>query len=64
MAERRSWVQLLTGLRVAIWLVFVFILLQPIVSCTKQTPQLPEMLILVDASQSMAQPSEPRTCSP
>ena len=51
---RPRWVAILTGLRLAIVAVFAFILLQPVVSYSRTIPRLPELLVLIDSSQSMA----------
>lgn len=50
------WVGILAGLRVAIVLIFVLLLLQPVFSFTRSVSRLPEMLVLVDTSESMSQP--------
>jgi hypothetical protein len=50
------WVLILGGLRVAAVLAFVLALLQPVISCTRQVEQRPDLAILVDASQSMGLP--------
>jgi hypothetical protein len=47
------WVIALTCLRLAIFAAFVLILLQPALSYSRSTPQLPELLVLVDTSKSM-----------
>jgi hypothetical protein len=51
------WIAVLAALRSAILGVFVLVLLQPVVTYSSSTPQLPEMAILVDVSASMGQPS-------
>lgn len=61
MALRRKqvpgrWVALLGGGRVAIGAVFVLALLQPVISYSRPVEPLPELLVLVDTSQSMGQP--------
>src|SRR5688572_5678289 len=57
----RPLVQLLSALRLGVFFVFVCILLQPIASCSTSVPQLPEMIVLLDTSQSMAQPAQSQT---
>lgn len=52
----RRWVIGLAALRVGIVAVFTLILLQPVVSGTRSAERRPEMLVLVDGSESMAQP--------
>jgi hypothetical protein len=52
---RPRWVAVVTGLRVAVLAVVVLILLQPVVSYTRTVEPLPEVLVLVDTSQSMGQ---------
>src|SRR5690242_6538834 len=52
---RRS-ILVLAGLRVPMVLLFVLILLQPTLAYTRRVEQQPRMLVLVDTSQSMAQP--------
>jgi hypothetical protein len=49
----RRWVIALTCLRLAIFAAFVLILLQPALSYSHSTPQLPELLVLIDTSKSM-----------
>jgi hypothetical protein len=53
------WVAFLSGLRLAIIGIFLLILFQPVLSTTRSSEQLPEMMILVDTSRSMAQPGGP-----
>ncbi|MBI2805810.1 MAG: VWA domain-containing protein [Planctomycetes bacterium] len=53
----RNWRIALTGLRTGVFCVFVLILLQPALSYTSSSPQLPEMLVLVDTSKSMSRTS-------
>jgi hypothetical protein len=50
------WVAILGGLRLAIALVFLLILLQPVLSFSQTTEQLPEIMVLVDTSASMGKP--------
>lgn len=50
------WVAVLGGCRLAIIAVFVAAMLQPVVSYTKTTERLPELMVLIDTSESMAQP--------
>ena len=50
----RNWTVTLTGLRLAILVVFLVILLQPMITSTSNVPQLPELVVLIDTSQSMA----------
>jgi hypothetical protein len=45
----------LSALRFAIFIVFLLILLQPALTYTSNVPQLPELVVLVDTSPSMAQ---------
>lgn len=52
----RKWVGILALLRVVIVLLFAVCLIQPVFSYSKSSERLPEMLVLVDASQSMLQP--------
>ena len=52
-----KWAVGLGLLRVCAWVLFVLILLQPAVSSVRDVPRLPELLVLVDTSQSMAHPS-------
>jgi hypothetical protein len=47
---------LLAGLRLAVLAVFVLMLLQPLISYSSSSTPLPELLILVDTSRSMAAP--------
>ncbi len=49
----RNWLISFSCLRTGIFLAFVLILLQPAISYTRSVPQLPELLVLVDASRSM-----------
>lgn len=55
------WVAFLGGWRLAIIAVFVLVLLQPVVSFTKPADGQPEMIVLVDASQSMGLPGRDST---
>jgi hypothetical protein len=55
----RRWILFLSGLRLVIIGVFLLILFQPVLSTTRSSEQLPEMMILVDTSRSMAQPGGP-----
>jgi hypothetical protein len=50
------WVRTLAALRLAVAVLFVLVLLQPVVSYTRLAEQLPELAILVDTSQSMGLP--------
>jgi hypothetical protein len=50
------WVVFFGSWRVAIGVVFVLALLQPVVSYTRTVEPLPELLVLLDTSQSMGQP--------
>ena len=49
----RNWVAILGVLRVVVVVVLVLGLLQPVVSYSKTTERLPDLLVLVDTSQSM-----------
>jgi hypothetical protein len=49
------WVVVLAILRTLAVLLFVFGLLQPTITYRRQVPKLPELMVLVDASQSMGQ---------
>src|SRR5689334_21048485 len=51
------WALALAGLRLGAWLLFLLILLQPAISSTRTVEPRPELLVLVDTSSSMAQPS-------
>jgi hypothetical protein len=51
-----KWVATLGLLRLGAWLLFTLILLQPVLSSTRQARKLPELAILIDASASMGQP--------
>jgi hypothetical protein len=53
---RPRWVAVLAGLRLAILGTVLLILLQPVVSYTQTAVPLPEVLVMVDTSQSMSQP--------
>src|SRR5436309_15539293 len=52
---RRS-IIVLASLRVAIILLFALVLLHPVASWTRSTQRRPEMLVLLDVSESMSQP--------
>jgi len=52
---RRS-VVVLAVLRIAIVILFVLVMLQPVVSYTRTVEKRPEMLVLIDVSESMAEP--------
>src|SRR5436190_8627363 len=52
---RRS-VMVLASLRVAIILLFALVLLHPVLSYKRTTQRRPEMVVLLDVSESMAQP--------
>src|SRR5687768_4926514 len=52
----RRWVLILAGLRVAIVVLFALVLIQPAVSYIRQAQRRPEMLVLIDTSESMSQP--------
>jgi hypothetical protein len=47
------WVAILGSLRLAAVIVFLLALLQPVLSFTRQVEQLPELIVLVDTSESM-----------
>jgi hypothetical protein len=49
------WVAILGGLRFSIIVVFLLILFQPVFSYSREMEQLPELMVLVDTSRSMAQ---------
>src|SRR5262245_14233296 len=51
----RRHVLILAGLRLAIVVLFALVLIQPAVSGTRQTQRRPELLVLLDTSESMAQ---------
>src|SRR4051794_26919417 len=53
----RKWFMALACLRTVAWLLFVLILLQPAYSSTRYREPLPELLVLIDTSKSMAQPA-------
>ena len=55
-AIARNWVITLSCLRAAILVAFLLILLQPAISYTSNTAQLPELIVLVDTSLSMSKP--------
>jgi hypothetical protein len=50
------WVGILAVLRVMIVALFALVLLQPVLSYTRTAERRPEMLVLLDTSESMAQP--------
>jgi hypothetical protein len=50
------WVAILGGWRVIIIAVFALVLLQPVVSFTRPVKREPEMMVLIDTSESMALP--------
>lgn len=50
----RPWIALLAAIRVAVIVVFVLCLLQPIISYRTTEKRLPDMMVLVDTSRSMA----------
>jgi len=52
---RRS-VAVLAVLRIAIVILFALVMLQPVVSYTRTVDRRPEMLVLIDVSESMAEP--------
>src|SRR5262249_30004962 len=52
----RRWMWILAGLRVAIVVLFALVLIQPIISYNRQVQRRPEMLVLLDTSESMAEP--------
>jgi hypothetical protein len=52
-----NWVWLLAALRVGIVGVFILALLRPVVSLPRKTALRPDVLVLADVSQSMAQPA-------
>src|SRR5688572_3902995 len=54
----RKWVLILGVLRVAVVVLAVLCLLQPIVSYQRTAEQLPEMLVMLDTSQSMGLPGD------
>src|SRR5262249_493629 len=60
-AVARHLVVTLTVLRLAVFALFLAILLQPAVTYTSQTAQLPELVVLVDTSQSMGQAGSKET---
>src|SRR5689334_2867435 len=49
-----KWVTILGALRLAIIAVFVVCLLQPVFSFTRSVQRLPDLMVMVDTSQSMA----------
>jgi len=49
----RNWIYALGGLRIAAFLTFVLILLQPAITTSVEEPQQPEQIVLIDTSQSM-----------
>jgi hypothetical protein len=51
------WVALLTALRLAVLALVLLILLQPVVSYTREVVPLPETVVLIDTSRSMGRPS-------
>src|SRR4051812_33116952 len=53
----RPWITILGSLRAAIVVVFALILFPPVFSYSSADSHLPELLVLVDRSQSMALPS-------
>ncbi len=55
------WVAVLGGCRLAVVAVFVVAMLQPVVSYTRPVEPLPELMILVDTSESMARPGDGQT---
>jgi hypothetical protein len=57
----RNWVLVLSALRFGIFVLFLLILLQPAITYRSNTAQLPEMIVLVDVSQSMARPGSKGT---
>lgn len=57
----RNWLVTLTSLRLGIFVLFVLILVQPAVTYTSSVRQLPELIVLVDASHGMGQAGENRT---
>src|SRR5438128_127181 len=57
---RPKWVAILAGIRLAVLALLVLVLLQPVVSYSRQTEPLPELVVLVDASPSMGQPGAGR----
>src|SRR5262249_5336177 len=50
-----NWVMTLLLLRLGVFVLFLLILLQPALTYTSRTTQLPELIVLVDTSQSMGQ---------
>lgn len=52
----RRWIAILGGWRLAIITVFVTVLLQPVLSYTRSIERRPELLVLIDTSQSMGLP--------
>lgn len=50
-------IRILTALRFLVALVFLLCLMQPVVSYTREVEEIPEMLVLVDVSQSMSLPA-------
>lgn len=55
------WVRWLTALRIGMLVTFLAIVLQPVFTYSRNVPQLPEMLILMDTSRSMAQSASEST---
>lgn len=49
-----QWIGILAGVRVVVIIVFVFCMLQPIVSCSRGVKQGQPILVLLDTSQSMS----------
>ncbi len=52
----RRWVIILACLRVGMALLFLLVLLQPVLSWSRTSERRPEMLVMVDVSESMAEP--------
>jgi hypothetical protein len=51
----RRWIVILAGLRIAVVVLFALVLIQPVISYTRQAQRRPELLVLLDTSESMAQ---------